>query len=258
MTPAPASRPHDPGPALSPAAPARRSTARSAAPARRGIAGPVAHALRGTARPGAPVRRGLGRSAAPAPARVTRPVASLGAIALLVALAVAGLASTGSAGPPDPPATTAGTYRLPLPGPPQVARAFEAPPQPWAVGHRGVDLRTTPGAPVLSPVAGVVSFAGTVAGRGVVTVTDARGRRSSIEPVLAAVRAGDAVEGGEPLGLVTPEGSHCAPGTCLHWGVRVGDEYVDPFTLLPGAGPAVLLPLDARRVDGTAGPRGSQ
>jgi hypothetical protein len=36
--------------------------------------------------------------------------------------------------------------------------------------------------------------------------------------------------------------SHCAPRTCLHWGVRLGSRYVDPLTLL-GRGPPVLLPL---------------
>jgi murein DD-endopeptidase MepM/ murein hydrolase activator NlpD len=61
--------------------------------------------------------------------------------------------------------------------------------------------------------------------------------------VLATVRAGDVVGAGQLIGVVVADGSHCAPTTCLHWGVRVGDDYVDPLTLLPGAGPVVLLPL---------------
>ncbi len=98
---------------------------------------------------------------------------------------------------------------------------------------------------MLSPVAGVVTFAGTVAGRPVVTVTDAQGRRSSLEPVAPSVAVGTLVPSAAPLGAVTLAGSHCAPQACLHWGVRVGTDYVDPLTLLPGAGPVVLLPLAA-------------
>jgi murein DD-endopeptidase MepM/ murein hydrolase activator NlpD len=83
----------------------------------------------------------------------------------------------------------------------------------------------------------------------VVTVTDAAGRRSSVEPLAPTVQVGDAVAAGGPLGTLVPGGSHCAPSACLHWGVRVGGDYVDPLTLLPGAGPVVLLPLQ----DGSVG-----
>ena len=76
------------------------------------------------------------------------------------------------------------------------------------------------------------------------TVTDVDGRRSSVEPLVPAVGVGDLVTAGARLGTLVAEGSHCAPSACLHWGVRVGDDYVDPLGLLAGAGPAVLLPLD--------------
>ncbi|GEK20739.1 M23 family metallopeptidase [Cellulomonas xylanilytica] len=166
----------------------------------------------------------------------------LGTAALLLTLLVA-VAATGSAGPPGPP-PPAGTYRLPLAGTPEVVRGFERPPERWAAGHRGVDLRSTPGNQVLSPVAGVVTFAGVVGGRPVVTVTDTDGRRSTVEPLVPAVGVRDVVAAGALLGTLVHEGSHCAPAACLHWGVRVGDDYVDPLSLLAGAGPVVLLPLD--------------
>lgn len=201
---------------------------------------------RRTVRSGAVTATSAARPAHP-PARERRLVRTTAATALgvlaVAVLSVAALASAGSADEPQPP-TPAGTYRLPLAGPADVARGFEPPPQPWAAGHRGVDLRSAPGSPAVSPVAGVVTFAGPVAGRGVVTVTDGNGRRSSVEPVLASVRTGDVVGAGQVLGVVLAEGSHCAPATCLHWGVRVSDVYVDPLALLPGAGPVVLLPLD--------------
>jgi murein DD-endopeptidase MepM/ murein hydrolase activator NlpD len=164
---------------------------------------------------------------------------------VLLALAVAA-APAGSARAPGPPAP-AGTFRLPLAGTAEVDRAFERPPTRWAAGHRGVDLRAPLGADVLAPVAGVVTFAGTVGGRPVVTVTDTEGRRSSVEPLVPAVHVGELVTVGARLGTLTVEGSHCAPSTCLHWGVRVGDDYVDPLRLLAGAGPVVLLPLDSVR-----------
>lgn len=224
-----------------------RSAADAAPPARvRGRARD--RRLRRSAADGAPAVRAHGR------ARDRRLVRSAAVTALgvgaVTVLSAAVLASAGSADPSRPPAP-AGTYRLPLAGPADVARAFEPPPEPWAAGHRGVDLRSAPGSPALSPVAGVVTFAGPVAGRGVVTVTDPNGRRSSVEPVLASVRAGDPVGAGEALGVVLADGSHCAPATCLHWGVRVGEDYVDPLALLPGEGPVVLLPMDAAGATGT-------
>lgn len=176
------------------------------------------------------------------PARVG---VTLGTITLLTALGVVAVAEDGSAGPPGA-APPAGTYRLPWGTSPDVARGFEAPPQPWAAGHRGVDLRAPLGADVLSPVAGVVTYSGLVGGRRVVTVTDSAGRRSSVEPLTPSVRVGDLVTPGDRLGSLEAGGSHCAPGVCLHWGVRVGTEYVDPLSLLPGAGPVVLLPLGER------------
>ena len=133
------------------------------------------------------------------------------------------------------------TYRMPVEGDPAVARRFERPAQAWSAGHRGVDLRTAEGAPVLAPADGVVTFAGSVAGRGVVTVSHRDGRRSSLEPVSPAVAVGAEVRGGQELGTIQAAGSHCAPAACLHWGVRLGADYQDPLRLLPGAGPVVLL-----------------
>ncbi|WP_200943020.1 murein hydrolase activator EnvC [Cellulomonas sp. Root485] len=174
--------------------------------------------------------------------RTARLATALGTAVVLLTLMIV-VASPGAAGPPGPP-PPAGTYRLPLAGSTDVVRPFERPPERWAAGHRGVDLRSALGAEVVSPVAGVVTYAGTVGGRSVVTVTDVDGRRSSVEPLGPAVRVGDRVAAGAPLGTLTVDGSHCAPSVCLHWGVRVGEDYVDPLSLLAGAGPAVLLPLD--------------
>jgi murein DD-endopeptidase MepM/ murein hydrolase activator NlpD len=124
---------------------------------------------------------------------------------------------------------------------PPVLRRFAVGPQPWSPGHRGVDLGARVGQPVLSAGAGVVSFAGPVAGRGVAAVLHAGGLRTTYEPVTSQVRAGDAVAAGDALGSLAP-GPHC-PGACLHWGALRGDVYVDPLSLLRPPAPPVLLPL---------------
>lgn len=130
-------------------------------------------------------------------------------------------------------------WRLPVDG--ALVRGFQPPPQPWAAGHRGVDLRTT-ATVVSAPAPGVVTFAGQVAGRGVVTILHAGGLRTSLEPVTATVATGTPVRGGASVATLEAGESHCSPATCLHWGVRRGDVYLDPMTLL-GTAPVVLLPL---------------
>jgi murein DD-endopeptidase MepM/ murein hydrolase activator NlpD len=96
-----------------------------------------------------------------------------------------------------------------------------------------VDLRAAAGSPVLAAADGVVAFAGSVAGRPVVSVDHADGIRTTYEPVTPAVSAGERVRAGAVLGVLEPTGSHCAPGSCLHWGARRGPvAYVDPLGLL--------------------------
>ncbi|GHE74120.1 hypothetical protein GCM10014715_30830 [Streptomyces spiralis] len=137
---------------------------------------------------------------------------------------------------------------------PPVLRGWEPPATEYGPGHRGVDLAAPPGAPVRAVAAGRVSFAGPVAGRGVVSVelagTGAPPLRTTYEPVRPAVREGDEVDAGEALGTVeqtAPGGaSHCATG-CLHWGLLRGGAYLNPLLLLPpwllNPAPPRLLPV---------------
>jgi murein DD-endopeptidase MepM/ murein hydrolase activator NlpD len=131
-----------------------------------------------------------------------------------------------------------------------VLRRFAVGPQPWSPGHRGVDLAAAPGQQVLSAGAGTVTFAGMVAGRGVVVVGHPNGIRTTYEPVGAEVRAGEAVAAGAPLGALGT-GDHCR-ASCLHWGALRGEVYLDPLTLLRPAAPPILLPL-ARAGSGPEG-----
>jgi hypothetical protein len=66
---------------------------------------------------------------------------------------------------------------------------------------------------------------------------------SSVEPVLPDVVTGDVVTEGMLLGTVSDERGHCAPPTCLHWGVRDHGVYINPLDVLEGFGPVRLLPL---------------
>ncbi|MCT2594214.1 M23 family metallopeptidase [Streptomyces sp. N2-109] len=160
---------------------------------------------------------------------------------------------------------------------PLVLRGWEPPATGWGPGHRGVDLATRSGGPVYAAAAGRVVFAGTVAGRGVVSIEltgttldrsrragDASPLRTTFEPVRASVVRGDRVRAGERVGTVESGPFHCGDA-CLHWGLLRGEHYLDPLALLPprmlSRGPSRLLPflgrpLPERRADPRGWPRG--
>ncbi len=158
-------------------------------------------------------------------------------LGLLTVLTVA------AAPPSDAPA---GTFGWPLPGFPAVVGDFESPSHPFGPGHRGVDLAGEPGMPVLAAGQGMVVFAGPLAGRGVVSVDHAGGLRTTYEPVTATVSAGDVVDRGDQIGTLDVGHRGCPVPACLHWGVRRGEDYLDPLQLL-AQGPLRLLPWDGSR-----------
>jgi murein DD-endopeptidase MepM/ murein hydrolase activator NlpD len=104
-----------------------------------------------------------------------------------------------------------------------------------------VDLLGTPGQSVRAALPGTVTWAGPLAGRGVVVV-DHGGTRTTYEPLIPTVAVGVTVPAGGQLGTLALPGSHCFPRACLHWGWIEGETYLDPL-LLVGAGPVRLLPL---------------
>ena len=134
---------------------------------------------------------------------------------------------------------------------PVIVHRFEPPAKRWQAGHRGVDLLGVPGQDVLAAGQGTVSYAGTLFGRPVVAIDHtAPGRdtlRTTYEPVDPVVKVGDEVRAGQLIGhLVDSPGNHCAPRTCLHWGLVRGfghdERYLDPAALLL-RGPVRLLPV---------------
>jgi murein DD-endopeptidase MepM/ murein hydrolase activator NlpD len=136
----------------------------------------------------------------------------------------------------------AGRWGWPLDPRPEVVRRFDGPDQPWLPGHRGVDLAATVGQSVRAPDAGRISWTGVIAGRAVVVVAHDGGLRSTFEPVAAAAPVGTAVGRGDTVGVMTATPGHCAPRTCLHWGVLRDETYLDPLSFV-GRAPVVLLPL---------------
>jgi murein DD-endopeptidase MepM/ murein hydrolase activator NlpD len=136
-------------------------------------------------------------------------------------------------------ASTGGVWPL-EPAPPVVGE-FAPPGTPYGAGHRGVDLAGEAGQDVRAAAPGRVTFAGALAGRGVVVV-DHGTTRTTYEPVDAVVRVGEVVVAGTRIGTLERFGSHCWPSACLHWGLIEGSTYLDPLSLL-GAAPVRLLPL---------------
>ena len=141
---------------------------------------------------------------------------------------------------PSGPAPAFERWTWPAPPPIHVTSPFRAPATRYASGHRGIDLAVLPGAVLVAPGHGLVSFAGQVAGRGVVAIDHGDGVISAIEPVEALVVTGAEVAEGDPIGVASV-GGHC-DARCVHFGVRVDGEYVSPFLFLGGLPRAVLLP----------------
>ncbi len=131
----------------------------------------------------------------------------------------------------------------------RLLRAFDPPATPYGPGHLGVDLRVPAGGVVRSAGAGVVRFAGQVAGRGVVVIAHADGISTEYEPVRPFVARGAAVRQGQPIGVLSGTHRRC-PGRCLHWGARRATVYLDPLALLRRLAPVRLLPWPARRPAG--------
>ncbi|MEW2474071.1 M23 family metallopeptidase [Micromonospora gifhornensis] len=157
--------------------------------------------------------------------------------------------------PPSRGATadSVGRYRWPVDGQPRPVRRFDPPPRPWLAGHRGVDLLAPAGATIRAAGDGTISYAGMVAGRPVISVAHADGLRTTYEPVEPAVTVGTSVHAGTVLGVLLPGHAGCPQAACLHWGLRRGDDYLDPLALL-GLGRTRLLPLaDAPLSAGRAG-----
>ena len=150
-----------------------------------------------------------------------------------------------------------GSWAWPLDDPQNqhsVDGAFDLPDTEYSAGHRGIDLPGRVGEPVLAVAPGRVTFAGSVAGVGVVTVDHGR-ERSTYQPVDPTVHRGDSVENGDVLGHLRVEGSHCATA-CLHLGRLEADTYLDPLDRLGSESHVRLVDPDGPPPTPPVGPSG--
>lgn len=147
---------------------------------------------------------------------------------------------------PAPAAPADSRLQWPLRPAPAILRSFDAPSPNWLRGHRGVDLAGSPDQAVFAAGSGTVVYAGTLAGRPVISVSHPGGLRTSYEPVRPGVRAGQHVDAATALGALQPGHRGCGRPTCLHWGAMWGPAadaaYIDPLGLL-AATPIRLRPL---------------
>ena len=184
---------------------------------------------------------------------------------LLLALAISAVVLSSAA----PVAAGDGSWTWPVEGPaggpPTVEGEFDAPDSKYGPGHRGADLATLVGAPVRAVAGGMVTFAGDVAGVGVVTI-DHGAERSTYQPLSAAVSAGDRVEAGDVIGNVGLGPFHCAT-PCLHVGriaqaadgghLPLAGEYLDLLDRLAGHFRIRLIDPDGPPPVPPAGPAGA-
>lgn len=146
-----------------------------------------------------------------------------------------------------------GSWAWPV-GDHRVSGEFEPPDTAYSAGHRGIDLPGHVGEPVLAVASGRVTFAGAVAGVGVVTVEHGA-ERSTYQPLDPQVRRGDAVEVGDVLGQLRVAGSHC-PTACLHLGRVAAESYLDPLDRLAAQSHVRLVDPHGPLPTPPAGPSG--
>lgn len=117
----------------------------------------------------------------------------------------------------------------PVPG--SVVVPFHEPVSRYGAGHRGVDFAAASGSAVRASNAGTVVFAGSVAGAQHVVVLHAGGIRTSYSFLQRIdISTGQRVQRGQVVGASGGTGDGHGPGV-LHFGVRIGDRYVDPMLL---------------------------
>lgn len=137
-----------------------------------------------------------------------------------------------------------GTWDSPTGSAPKVAKDFQPPAKRWLSGHRGVDLTVPLDGQIRAPADGRVSHVGTVVDRNTITIDHGNGLRSSFEPVDSDLKRGDRVRQGQVIGVLE-NGNHCmfSIRACVHWGVRLGEDYVNPLQFIGAFLPSVLLPI---------------
>ncbi|MBI3566155.1 MAG: M23 family metallopeptidase [Elusimicrobia bacterium] len=125
-----------------------------------------------------------------------------------------------------------GRFDAPIPGAATARfgerRVFNGQPR---APHSGMDLKAKAGTPVRAPAAGVVVLAGPLYFSGNTIIVDHGLGVKTLYAHLSrmSVKTGDAVKKGQLLGKVGATGRVTGPH--LHWGLKVGEARVDPYSL---------------------------
>lgn len=145
----------------------------------------------------------------------------------------AGPTATGAARLPGPCRKGAYGYRLPVAA--AVVDWFRPPETQWGAGNRGWEFGTIGGEQVCAVADGTTTFAGQVAGRGVVSIRHRDGLLSSVTGLsTVSVGVGTHIVAGEPIGEAMPG---------LHLGFRIDGRYIDPATVFSAPVHAILVPI---------------
>jgi murein DD-endopeptidase MepM/ murein hydrolase activator NlpD len=114
---------------------------------------------------------------------------------------------------------------------------FRAPACRWCAGNRGVEYEVAQATTVRATAAGTVTFSGDVAGTRYVVVRLPNGWRTTYGRLDAAdVELGDWLVAGSQVGTVS---------SGLFFGLRIGDDYVDPAPFIGTlVGRPRLVPVD--------------
>jgi len=176
------------------------------------------------------------------PRRISAGIA-IAALLVLLPSPVGALSPVGAAAAHAEETSDLPRWQWPLAGDRVVVESFRAPAHEYGPGHRGIDLGTAAGAPVVSPAVGTVAFRGTVADRPLLTIDHGGGLVTTFEPLRSTLDPGDVVAAAQEIGVVDL-GGHAPPGA-LHLGVRLDGEYINPMLLFDDVPRAILLPCCA-------------
>ena len=133
------------------------------------------------------------------------------------------VAAAAAGGEPEPIDHDVGVLRPPVDAP--VSDPFRAPDNPYGPGNRGIEYATGYGEPVRAAAAGVVVFAGLVAGELYVTVDHGGGLLTSYSYLSRlSVSDADTVSSGDVIGFTGER--------AFHFSARLHGEYIDPANFI--------------------------
>lgn len=163
------------------------------------------------------------------------------AVLLLVASLLGVPRPLAATGPPQP--RPGALHAAPLHG--ELLRVYDAPDDPYAPGHRGVDVGAPAGSPVYASANGVVSFAGSVAGNRSVTIDHPDGTRTTYSYLQTIVlTSNNVVSRGNVIGTVGAGHPNSGLPPHVHLSARRNGLYFDPLTLYVGETYSDLLALE--------------